>query len=158
MELETRSVGVLLGMPVGSECPEDSYPSIALEHSFGLISRPPSGAPPHTAPGSNVRWQPYTAGGPILRPVSVSPKPCVSLQMGIDFTVENLSKSQPNAAPFLPTSHHPHSYDFAIPIRGAISRMGALACKPAAGVPVSAHHREMHYAVTRLTGGGLLQL
>jgi len=54
--------------------------------------------------------------------------------MGIDFTVENLSKSQPNAAPFLPTSHHPHSYDFAIPIRGANSRTGTLACHwPATG-------------------------
>ena len=41
--------GCFWGCPEDYGCPEDSYSTLALEHPFGLISRPPSGAPPHTA-------------------------------------------------------------------------------------------------------------
>ena len=50
VELKTRSVGNVSGVvrrTLGVR--RTPIPSIALEHPFGLISRPPSGAPPHTA-------------------------------------------------------------------------------------------------------------
>ena len=50
MELKTRSVGDVSGNARRAlYVRRTPIPSIALEHPFGLISRPPSGAPPHTA-------------------------------------------------------------------------------------------------------------
>ena len=50
VELKTRSVGSVTGdvrRTLGVR--RTPIPSIALEHPVGLISRPPSGVPPHTA-------------------------------------------------------------------------------------------------------------
>ena len=64
-----------------------------------------------------MRWQPYAAGVPVLSTVSVCQKPCVSLQTGIDFRVENLSKSQTQRCTLSTGIHHPRSVDLALPIR-----------------------------------------
>jgi hypothetical protein len=76
--------------------------------------------------------------------------------MGIDFTVENLSKSQPNAAPYLPPFHHPHTYDFASPLRECNIAYESFGMTLADRAPVSAHHRENALEPTRRWGCGLL--
>ena len=72
------------------DCPEDSYPIRPLPWSTTR-----SGLSPGTLPADPLkpplwRYGRVTVRG--VRSVSVAHKPCVSLQMGIDFRVENLSK------------------------------------------------------------------
>ena len=58
--------------------------TITHRHPEGLILWPPWPRDiPSPTPGSDEGMPGCAAGGPILRPVSVCPKPCVSLQMGV---------------------------------------------------------------------------
>ena len=102
--------------------------TITHRHPEGLILWPPWPRDiPSPTPGSDEGMPGCAAGGPILRPVSVCPKPCVSLQMGVDLFV---LKNQPKKSN--PTLHPVRRHSITPIHRFSASHPGALYREPRA--------------------------